>query len=77
MFGEQKPNLIEIYFRKVKLFDKSFKLFAEKRWGKLIMIQFCNFLFTQKMSTLMMHVLNCFRSVKCLLWKHFNFYVVK
>ena len=70
VFVKQKPNLMKMELRNMKLFPNFFRLFTEKRWEKLNFIKFCNSSFIQMVLTSMINVLNFFQSVKCRLWKN-------
>ena len=65
VFVKQKPNLLKMELRNMKLFPNFFRLFTEKRWEKLNFIKFCNSSFIQMVLTSMINVLNFFQSVKC------------
>ena len=51
VFEKQRPNLLKINFNYVKLFPNSFILFTQKRWEKLIKINFCKYSLIQNKLT--------------------------
>ena len=72
VFVKQKPNLLSMMLRYMKLFPNPFSLFTEKRWEKLNEINFRKCSFIQFILTSMINVLNFSQSVKCLLWKNWK-----
>ena len=73
VFVKQKPNLIEMNLRFMRLFPNSFRLFTEKRWEKLNYIKFCKFLLIQCKLASMINVPIFFQIVNYLLWKNLWF----